>query len=110
MSSTVFERQRPAATVVDHSLAQSRLAPFWLENLDAPSFPAYAGTGSYDLVVVGGGYTGLWTALLATQRTPGIRVALLEARTIGWAASGRNGGFVEATLTHGEVNGENRFA
>jgi glycine/D-amino acid oxidase-like deaminating enzyme len=36
-------------------------------------------------------------------------VALLEARTVGWAASGRNGGFCSASLTHGIANGEARF-
>ncbi len=110
MHTTAFERTRPATAVVEHSLAESRLAPYWLEDLGAPVWPRYTGTAAYDLVVVGGGYAGLWTALQAKQREPGIRVALIEARTIGWAASGRNGGFVEATLTHGESNGRSRFA
>ena len=61
------------------------------------------------LVIVGGGYCGLWTALLAKQRDPDRSVVLLEAKTIGWAASGRNGGFVAASLTHGASNGEARF-
>ena len=45
----------------------------------------------------------------AKRRDPGRRVVLLEARTIGWAASGRNGGFCEASLTHGEENGRARW-
>ncbi len=45
----------------------------------------------------------------AKRRDPGRRVVLLEARTVGWAASGRNGGFCEATLTHGEDNGRSRW-
>ncbi len=60
-------------------------------------------------MVVGGGYTGLWTALRAIEREPGIRVVLLEAEHVGWAASGRNGGFCEASLTHGEENGQSRW-
>ncbi len=110
MPSTVFERQAPAPGLVAESLAGSRLAPFWLEGRRDARFPRFSGSATYDLVVVGGGYTGLWTALTAVRREPGIRVALIEARTIGWAASGRNGGFVEATLTHGEANGLRRFA
>ena len=47
-----------------------------------------------DVAVVGGGYTGLWTALALHQRDPNIRIALLEAREIGDGPSGRNGGFV----------------
>jgi glycine/D-amino acid oxidase-like deaminating enzyme len=58
---------------------------------------------------VGGGFTGLWTALLARERDPSLDVVLLEARTAGWAASGRNGGFCSASLTHGLANGLERF-
>ncbi|NEM91682.1 NAD(P)/FAD-dependent oxidoreductase [Galbitalea soli] len=109
MGSTVFDRNAPHPGLVADSLAGSRLHPFWLEGLDSPTFPRFSGRGVYDLVVVGGGYTGLWTALQAKQRDPGRRVALVEGKTIGWAASGRNGGFVEASLTHGESNGSTRF-
>src|SRR5690606_5053157 len=109
MHSTVFEREAPDPRLVEHALEGSRLATFWLEGLGAPAHPEFTGTGQYDLAVVGGGYTGLWTALQAKQRDPDARVALLEARSIGWAASGRNGGFCEASLTHGEANGRSRF-
>jgi glycine/D-amino acid oxidase-like deaminating enzyme len=96
--------------VIDAALAGSRQAPFWLDDLgERVRYPRYAGSASFDLAVVGGGYTGLWTALQAKQRDPSARVILLEAKTIGWAASGRNGGFCEATLTHGESNGQTRF-
>jgi len=61
------------------------------------------------LAVVGGGFTGLWTALLARERDPSRDVVLLEGRTVGWAASGRNGGFCSASLTHGPANGFDRF-
>ncbi len=63
-----------------------------------------------ELVVVGGGFTGLWTALLAKERDPARDVVLLEAESIGWAASGRNGGFCSASLTHGRANGLARFS
>jgi len=111
---TVFERSVPDERIIDESLTASVLEPFWLAELSAPRWPAFAqpassGPATYDLVVVGGGFAGLWTALQAKQRDSSTRVALLEARTIGWAASGRNGGFCEATLTHGEKNGERRF-
>ena len=55
------------------------------------------GRDSCDLVVVGGGYTGLWTALLAKEADPGRDVVVLEAGRVGWAASGRNGGFCAAS-------------
>jgi glycine/D-amino acid oxidase-like deaminating enzyme len=47
-----------------------------------------------DVAVVGGGYTGLWTALALREREPDARVALLEARRVGDGPSGRNGGFL----------------
>ena len=110
MHSTVFERHRPDARVISESLTGSRLAPFWLDDLpERPALPALHGTVHCDLAIVGGGYTGLWTALLAKERDPARRVVLLEGKSVGWAASGRNGGFVEASLTHGEMNGETRF-
>jgi glycine/D-amino acid oxidase-like deaminating enzyme len=62
-----------------------------------------------DLCIVGGGYTGLWTAIIAKERDPGRGVVLLEASTIGSGASGRNGGFMESSLTHGVANGQQRF-
>jgi glycine/D-amino acid oxidase-like deaminating enzyme len=108
---TVFEQNMPAAGLVDRSLANTALQPFWLDDVPAqPSYPGLTRASSrYDLVVVGGGYTGLWSALLAKQRDPGMRVALVEGQTIGWAASGRNGGFVDASLTHGVENGRSRW-
>ena len=62
-----------------------------------------------DLAVVGAGYTGLWAALLAKEAEPSRDVVVLESRTAGWAASGRNGGFCAASLTHGLRNGLERF-
>ena len=110
MASTVFERNRPAASVIDHSLSQSAASVFWLDDLPARAPRARLNQQTRaDLVIVGGGYTGLWSALAAKRRDPDTRVVLLEARTIGHAASGRNGGFCDASLTHGRENGLSRW-
>lgn len=109
MGTTVFERHRPSADAVSAMLAPSRLTPFWTDDAPGPERPALAGSHRADLVIVGGGYSGLWTAVMAKERDPGLDVVLLEARRIGWAASGRNGGFCEASLTHGRENGESRW-
>lgn len=96
--------------LVDAALADSRLGSFWLDRTPGDRRPRLTSDLTCDLLVVGGGYTGLWTALQAKRRDPSARVVVLEARTNGWAASGRNGGFAEASLTHGESNGRTRFA
>ena len=83
----------------------------WLDTEESrrPDHPALSSPLTCDLLVVGGGYTGLWTALHAAQRNPNQRIVLIDAHRIGWAASGRNGGFVEASLTHGRENGKSRW-
>ncbi|MGZ9159541.1 MAG: NAD(P)/FAD-dependent oxidoreductase [Candidatus Limnocylindrales bacterium] len=62
-----------------------------------------------DVAIVGGGFTGLWTAIALTDTDPILRVAVLEAETVAYGASGRNGGFCEASLTHGLANGIKHF-
>ncbi|MDT0330783.1 NAD(P)/FAD-dependent oxidoreductase [Nocardiopsis lambiniae] len=87
---------------------------FWLDP-DVPGHdvpepaPTLVGDVFADLAVVGGGFSGLWTALIAKERDPDREVVLVEARTAGWAASGRNGGFCAASLTHGYDNGAERW-
>ena len=62
----------------------------------SPAFPAFAGQGSADVAVIGGGIAGLSCALHLAER--GVNVAVLEANDIGWGASGRNGGQVNPGL------------
>ncbi|MEV8377314.1 FAD-dependent oxidoreductase [Kribbella sp. NPDC056861] len=88
--------------------AQPRV--FWLDDPAAPRpTDALVGAQRADLAVVGGGYTGLWTALRAKERYPHLDIVVLEASTCGNAASGRNGGFCDASLTHGFGNGRARW-
>ena len=111
MEPTVFERQRPAAAIVQDALRGSKLSCFWVDDLKEtlPRYPVLGGDERAAYAVVGGGYAGLWTAIKLKQEHPGERVILLEARRVGWAASGRNGGFCEASITHGEPNAETRW-
>jgi glycine/D-amino acid oxidase-like deaminating enzyme len=95
-------------TLVERSLAASAFGSMWLD-IPRPEHDAVSGSVTTDLLVVGAGYTGLWTALHAAQRNPGQTVVLVDADRVGWAASGRNGGFVDASLTHGVANGKSRW-
>jgi glycine/D-amino acid oxidase-like deaminating enzyme len=95
---------------VDRSLGDARPVPFWLDAPARPEpLPALRGDLRADLVVVGGGFAGLWAALEALEREPGRDVVLLEGGVVGIGASGRNGGFCAAVLTHGHDNGASRF-
>jgi glycine/D-amino acid oxidase-like deaminating enzyme len=92
------------------ALAHTRHEPFWLAHRDRPAArPALEGVWRADLVVVGAGLSGLWTAVRAKQRRPDLDVILLEGGRIAGSASGRNGGFVAASITHGHLNGIERW-
>lgn len=90
--------------------AQAVARSYWLDALGPQPPPApLEGSAEADLCIVGGGYTGLWAALAAKERDPASEVVLLEAGRCGAGASGRNGGFVSASLTHGLANGLAHF-
>ncbi|WP_445148700.1 NAD(P)/FAD-dependent oxidoreductase [Baekduia sp. Peel2402] len=64
----------------------------------APPRPALQGARDADVCIVGAGYTGLWTAYELKRAAPHLEVVVLEARTVGFGASGRNGGWVVGEL------------
>src|SRR5205823_7938326 len=75
------------------------LPSWWLEDAlaregDPGPAPPLAGDATADVAIVGGGYTGLWTALALREQAPELRVTLLEAEICGHGPSGRNGGFL----------------
>jgi len=95
--------------------ADARPRSFWLDEehggVTRPDpAPALGTETTADLVIVGGGFTGLWAALHAKRDDPARDVVLLEGETCGFGGSGRNGGFCVASLTHGLHNGAARFA
>jgi glycine/D-amino acid oxidase-like deaminating enzyme len=98
------------AVDVERALRDASPTPFWLDTPNRPpARPPLEAATTCDLAVVGGGYAGLWTALLAKERDPGRHVVLLEGDRLAWAASGRNGGFCAASITHGSENGRSRW-
>ena len=92
-------------------LSHMQPALYWLDEDPLEPLPhaTLIGDATTDLCIVGAGYTGLWTAILAKEQNPEREVILLEQRETGAGASGRNGGFCSYSLTHGFMNGYNRF-
>jgi glycine/D-amino acid oxidase-like deaminating enzyme len=91
--------------------ADAEPRPFWMAAArPQDAQPPLIGRVDADLCIVGGGFTGLWAALHAKADDPARDVVVLEAETAGFGASGRNGGFAIASLTHGLANGLARFA
>src|SRR5438093_885660 len=74
---------------------------WWLEEAGSEEpAPPLEGDTEADVAIVGGGYTGLWTALALVEREPSLRVVLLEAEDCGRGPSGRNGGFLHGYWSH----------
>lgn len=95
---------------IARSLADASWTPFWWDRADRPDpRPPLEGDARADLAIVGGGFTGLWAALQAKEEDPSRDVVMLEGERVAFGASGRNGGFCEASLTHGLPNGLGRF-
>jgi len=92
------------------AIADADTFPYWLDDVDEPdSNPTAVHNEDCDLCVVGGGFTGLWTAIIAKQRDAKRDVVLIDAHEIGSGASSRNGGFMDYSLTHGIANAQQRF-
>jgi glycine/D-amino acid oxidase-like deaminating enzyme len=95
---------------LEPSIAPGLAPPYWLTEalaaeaanasaIGAESSQALRDEIKADVCIVGGGYTGLWTALALRDRDPGLRVVVLEKEICGWGPSGRNGGFVHGFWT-----------
>ena len=92
------------------ALATARPWPFWRDTSQrTDTAPRLSADIRCDLAIVGGGFVGLWTALLARQRWPQASIVVLEAGQCGGEASGRNGGFCAPSISHGVGNALKRW-
>ena len=71
---------------------------WWQARGVPPQRPSLPGGTEADVCIVGAGFTGLWTAYYLKRADPGLRIVVLEAAFAGFGASGRNGGWITATL------------
>jgi glycine/D-amino acid oxidase-like deaminating enzyme len=87
-------RRAPAVVTAPRSLWQDTLP-------GAGARPPLDGPAEADVAIVGGGYTGLWTAYYLARRDPSLRIVVLEREVAGFGASGRNGGWLSNLLPIG---------
>ena len=78
-----------------------RATSLWLGTVPGSLEPraAYEGHGEADVAIIGGGFTGLWTAYYLHRLDPSLSIAVLEAEIAGFGASGRNGGWASALFS-----------
>ncbi|MFB9981303.1 NAD(P)/FAD-dependent oxidoreductase [Mesorhizobium kowhaii] len=92
------------------ALTDVTLFPYWLDNpLDPAPLDHLVGRADAELLIVGGGFTGLWTSILAKQADPNRDVVIIEAGKVGHGASGRPGGIVSTSVMHGLSNAKRIF-
>ncbi|CAM3775563.1 NAD(P)/FAD-dependent oxidoreductase [Roseateles saccharophilus] len=96
----------PAGQIsLDEAFAPTKLMPYWLDNPAAPSPAAELLQATQaDLLIVGGGFTGLWAAIQAKEQSPELDVVLIEAGRVAFGASGRAGGIISTSVMHGLPN------
>ncbi len=93
-----------------NALKEAVMAPFWLDDPGRPEpLPCLCEKTTADLLIVGGGFTGLWAAVQAKEQTPSRDVVMIEANTVASGASGRPGAIVSTSVMHGLSNAKRIF-
>ena len=93
------------------ALKDAKSRPLWHDPEIMPEvLPPLATDEKCELLIVGGGFTGLWAAMQAKERRPDADIILIEQTFVGDGASGRCGGFLATSLAHGQTNTEYRFS
>ena len=101
---------QPDSDVAKRALRDVKFASFWLDTLPAiDDQPALSHDIQCDLLIVGGGFCGLWAAVSAKQADPDRDVVLIEAKSIANGASGRPAAIMSTSVMHGIINTERNF-
>ncbi|HMB74754.1 MAG TPA: FAD-binding oxidoreductase [Kiloniellaceae bacterium] len=96
---------KAASTLAKNAVKDVTLFPFWLDSEAAPAATQHLiGKTDCDLLIVGGGFTGLWAAIQAKEADPGRDVVLIEQQKVAYGASGRPGGIFSTSIMHGLSN------
>ena len=75
---------------------------------EVASYPQLTQSRTFDVAIVGGGFTGLWTALYLARADPGVSVCVIEKNFVGFGASGRNGGWCVGAMAGSEQQHEKK--
>jgi glycine/D-amino acid oxidase-like deaminating enzyme len=106
MASTIDESDQKAL----NALSDTRFTTYWLDSLDpVADEAALEQDTSCDLLVVGGGFCGLWAAIQAKEQDPEREVVLIEAKSVANGASGRPAAIMSTSVMHGIDNTERIF-
>lgn len=98
------------SSVAMQALLKTKFFPFWLDNAAAPeTLPALNENIQCDLLIVGGGFTGLWAAIQAKEKQPERDVVIIEAQCIAIGASGRPAAILSTSVMHGLSNASRLF-
>ena len=93
-----------------NALRDVTLFPYWLDSATAPRAEQHLiGKTDCDLLIIGGGFTGLWAAVQAKEQNPARDVILIEQGKVAYGASGRPGGIVSTSVMHGLSNAAQIF-
>lgn len=96
--------------ILKRALNHVAFTSFWLDREDVPPpEPPLTGRTDAELLIVGGGFTGLWAAIQAKEADPRRDVVLIETETIASGASGRPGGILSTSIMHGLANASRVF-
>ena len=88
-----------------NALSDTRFTTYWLDSLDPVADEATLQQDTNcDLLVVGGGFCGLWAAIQAKEQDPGRDVMLIEAKSVANGASGRPAAIMSTSVMHGIDN------
>src|SRR5262249_28285925 len=75
-------------------------ACYWMTTAPFTYEPQLEGKRRTEIAIIGGGFTGLWTAVFIRQLAPEAEIVVLEQGMAGFGASGRNAGILDVTLDH----------
>lgn len=97
-------------TAALEALRETRFTTYWLDSIESVTeHPALTENISCDLLIVGGGFCGLWAAIQAKEQQPDRDVVLIEAKSIANGASGRPAAIMSTSVMHGIDNTERMF-